>query len=42
MLAAVTAWRDAVADMIPTLPRGVPESMKISEQWKRHPEKRPE
>lgn len=32
MLAAVTAWRDAIADMIPPVPRGVPESEKISEQ----------
>jgi hypothetical protein len=32
MLAAVTAWRDAVADMIPEVPRGVPQSTKITEQ----------
>lgn len=32
MLAAVTAWRDAVADMIPPIPRGVPESTKITGQ----------
>jgi hypothetical protein len=32
MLAAVTAWRDAVADMIPAVPRGVDQSTKITEQ----------
>lgn len=32
MLAAVTAWRDAVAGMIPEVPRGVPQSTKITEQ----------
>jgi hypothetical protein len=32
MLAAVTAWRNAIADMIPPVPRGVPESTKITEQ----------
>jgi hypothetical protein len=32
MLAAVTAWRDAVADMIPTVPRGVDQSEQINEQ----------
>ena len=32
MLKAVTAWRDAVADMIPAVPRGVEQAMKITEQ----------
>ena len=32
MLTAVTAWRDAVADMIPAVPRGVEASRKIAEQ----------
>jgi hypothetical protein len=32
MLEAVTAWRDAVADMIPEVPRGVEESTQITEQ----------
>ena len=32
MLEAVTAWRDAVADMIPEVPRGVEESTKVTEQ----------
>jgi hypothetical protein len=32
MLKAVTAWRDAVADMIPAVPRGVDASKKITEQ----------
>jgi hypothetical protein len=32
MLAAVTAWGDAVADMIPDVPRGVEASKKISDQ----------
>ena len=32
MLEAVTAWRDAVADMIPEVPRGVEASTKITEQ----------
>ena len=32
MLAAVTAWRDKVADMIPPEPRGVDASIKISEE----------
>ena len=32
MLAAVTAWRDAVADMIPEVPRGVEASKKVTEQ----------
>ena len=32
MLAAVIAWRDAVANMIPEVPRGVPQSAKITEQ----------
>jgi len=31
MLAAVTAWRDKVADMIPAVPRGVDASTKITE-----------
>jgi hypothetical protein len=31
MLDAVTAWRDAVADMIPEVPRGVEESIQITE-----------
>jgi hypothetical protein len=30
MLEAVTAWRDAVADMIPEVPRGVDESTQIT------------
>jgi hypothetical protein len=32
MLEAVTAWRDAVADMILEIPRGVPQSTKVTEQ----------
>jgi hypothetical protein len=32
MLKAVTAWRDAVADMVPVVPRGVEQSTKITEQ----------
>ena len=32
MLKAVTAWRDAVATMIPEVPRGVQASTKITEQ----------
>lgn len=32
MLAAATAWRDAIADMLPKVPRGVPESTQITEQ----------
>jgi hypothetical protein len=32
MLAAVIAWRNAVAGMIPEVPRGVPQSTKISDQ----------
>jgi hypothetical protein len=32
MLAAVTAWRDAVADMIPDVPRGVPQQTKITDE----------
>jgi hypothetical protein len=32
MLAAVTAWRDAVADMIPEVPRGIEASKKITDQ----------
>src|SRR6516225_7795986 len=31
MLAAVTAWRDKIADMIPSVPRGVEQSTKITE-----------
>lgn len=32
ILTAVTAWPDAVADMIPEVPRGVKASRKITEQ----------
>jgi hypothetical protein len=32
MLAAVTAWRDKVADMIPPVPRGIPASEKVAEE----------
>jgi len=32
MLDAVSTWRDAVADMIPEVPRGVPASTRISEE----------
>jgi len=32
MLEAVIAWRDAVADMIPQVPRGVDESVQITEE----------
>jgi hypothetical protein len=32
MLAAVTTWRDAVADMIPAVPQAVDPSTKITEQ----------
>ena len=32
MLEAVTAWREAVADMIPEVPRGVAEGVEITEQ----------
>jgi hypothetical protein len=32
MLAAVTAWRDAIADMLPPVPRDVPLSTKITDQ----------
>jgi mono/diheme cytochrome c family protein len=32
MLAAVTAWRDKIADMIPAVPRGVEQSTKIKEE----------
>jgi hypothetical protein len=32
MLAAVTAWREEVADMIPEVPRGVPASTRITEE----------
>src|SRR5262249_40832209 len=31
MLAAVTAWRDKIADMIPDVPRGVAASEKITQ-----------
>jgi hypothetical protein len=31
MLAAVTAWRDKIGDMIPDVPRGIPASEKINE-----------
>ena len=32
MLKAVTAWREAVADMIPEVPRGVEASRKVTEE----------
>lgn len=32
MLAAVTAWRDRVSDMIPKVPRGVEQSTKITDE----------
>jgi hypothetical protein len=32
MLAAVNAWREAVIDMVPDVPRGVEASKKITEQ----------
>jgi hypothetical protein len=32
MLAAVTAWRDRIADMVPPVPRGVELSTKITEE----------
>jgi hypothetical protein len=32
MLAAVTAWRDRIADMIPETPRGIPANMKVTEE----------
>ena len=32
MLAAVTAWRDRISDMIPPVPRGVDVSVKITEE----------
>jgi len=32
MLAAISAWRDAVADMIPEVPRGIGASKKITDQ----------
>ena len=32
MLAAVTAWRDQIADMIPDVPRGLPVSEKVTEE----------
>ena len=32
MLAAISAWRDAVADMVPEVPRGIEASKKITEQ----------
>jgi hypothetical protein len=31
MLAAVTAWRDRIADMIPEIPRGIPVTTKVTE-----------
>jgi hypothetical protein len=32
MLAAVTAWRDQIADMIPAVPRGLPVTEKVTEE----------
>jgi hypothetical protein len=32
MLAAVTAWRDRIADMIPEIPRGIPATTKVTEE----------
>jgi mono/diheme cytochrome c family protein len=32
MLAAVTAWRDRIADMIPEVPRSVPANTKVTEE----------
>ena len=32
MLAAVTAWRDQIADMVPVVPRGLPVSEKVTEE----------
>jgi hypothetical protein len=32
MLAAVTAWRDQIADMIPGVPRGLPVTQKVTEE----------
>lgn len=32
MLAAVTAWRDQIADMIPTVPRGIPVTEKVTQE----------
>jgi hypothetical protein len=32
MLAAVTAWRDRIADMIPETPRSIPENTKVTEE----------
>ena len=32
MLAAITAWRDKVADMIPEVPRGIPVSQQVTEE----------
>ena len=32
MLAAVTAWRDRIADMIPEVPRGIPATTKVTEE----------
>ena len=32
MLAAVTAWRDRIADMIPETPRSIPANTKVTEQ----------
>lgn len=31
MLAAVTAWRDKIADMIPEVPRGIPAAQQVTE-----------
>jgi mono/diheme cytochrome c family protein len=32
MLAAVTAWRDRIADMIPEVPRSIPANTKVAEE----------
>jgi hypothetical protein len=32
MLAAVTAWRDRIADMIPETPRSIPANVKVTEE----------
>jgi mono/diheme cytochrome c family protein len=32
MLAAVTAWRDQIADMIPEIPRSIPVTQKVTEE----------
>jgi mono/diheme cytochrome c family protein len=32
MMAAVTAWRDRVADMLPEIPRSIPADMKITDE----------